>query len=550
MAEYFRSELYGPWQRRILGRVALAASVAGFALLSHLPFYSAASAVLPPTLEEKVSALTTAPVINSIDGKLPVDGMELQALETAIGWVNPAGATQYQIKVIPFNNDGPGINLIRNVETSFTIQPPDISLGTNFVMLPGMSYELWMRVTDANIAIDENSSLWGPWVKAKFRTPVSSYTLSSLHPASSKTTGPKPILQWEAANNSIFYWEIQVSPKPVFPDDTWRWHNLFHGGILPVSNAWIVPESLPAGTYYWRVRPRIQGDGTPEQWGPAWRFTVDPSKPSDAMVYGTMFHDYNGNGTQEKGELGIQNGTATFKSTRTLEEFAALPNGLGKYATIAQQGSNQLLIAANAPESGKAMNYLFPSSSDLYLLTDANRRFTPSISGNVQELLLGLGEGKLTMPFASSIPGVAKVVVAQGFTGSSAHDGIDYAFLDIIGVYLEGIEILAAAPGTVYFAGPSPCNGETILALSVGIKHIDGTYTIYEHLKEIKPGIRVGSFVSREDVIALSGNGGYPACSKAPHLHFELGNTAIGNAINPDMDWIKKMRDGVGTFYR
>src|SRR5436190_3765674 len=36
----------------------------------------------------------------------------------------PPGTTQYQVQVAPYNNDGPAVNLIRNTENCFTLQPP------------------------------------------------------------------------------------------------------------------------------------------------------------------------------------------------------------------------------------------------------------------------------------------------------------------------------------------------------------------------------------------------------------------------------------------
>src|SRR5207249_1829514 len=42
----------------------------------------------------------------------PVEGARLTGLGTTLSWNPPSGALQYQLQVIPANNDGPGINLI------------------------------------------------------------------------------------------------------------------------------------------------------------------------------------------------------------------------------------------------------------------------------------------------------------------------------------------------------------------------------------------------------------------------------------------------------
>jgi len=37
------------------------------------------------------------------------------------------------------------------------------------------------------------------------------------------------------------------------------------GGATPV-NSWQTPVLQHEATYYWRLRPRVQGDGTPVAW--------------------------------------------------------------------------------------------------------------------------------------------------------------------------------------------------------------------------------------------------------------------------------------------
>lgn len=50
------------------------------------------------------------------------------------------------------------------------------------------------------------------------------------------------------------------------------WHNLVHGGVSNPLNSWLTPQLQANTTYYWRVRPRVQGDGTPVAWSSGWSF--------------------------------------------------------------------------------------------------------------------------------------------------------------------------------------------------------------------------------------------------------------------------------------
>ena len=77
----------------------------------------------------------------------------LTGLSTTLSWANPAGATQYQLQVLPAKNDGPAINLIRNIDTSYAVQAPFFGTGP-YVMLPGMTYTWHVRATTATTGID------------------------------------------------------------------------------------------------------------------------------------------------------------------------------------------------------------------------------------------------------------------------------------------------------------------------------------------------------------------------------------------------------------
>jgi len=409
-------------------------------------------------------------------------------------------------------------------------------------------------------ATGENSPLWGKWSKASFRTPMPSYTLSSLNPtaANIKAVGPRPILQWKSTNNSLFYWEVQVSPLQDFGDNTWRWHNLVHGAVkhhegeAQLTNIWFIPQELDAGTYYWRVRPRVQGDGTPAKWGPTWSFRVDPNKPSDAIVYAITFHDYTGNGRQNVGEPLVPDAQLRFKNSLTSAEFIFRTNNNSEYAGLVEQGVNAVRVTAIAPGSRESMNYIFPSLDDFYKANDDSRSYTLNIDSTVHQLLIGLGEGKNTMAFASYV----RYKIRRGYElgpPPKGHTGIDYVFYDSNNRIVEGIEIYAAAPGQVERAGRLACEGETIPGMRVQLRHPDGSFTRYGHFSEINPNLRVGQRVSRGDLLGWSGNGGYPFCSGGPHLNFMTG---VGPASvydyrdysDPNLHWTKK--GIVGPFVR
>ena len=55
---------------------------------------------------------------------------------------------------------------------------------------------------------------------------------------------------------------------------TFVWWNLIHGAVTSPLNSWQTPPLAAGTTYFWRLRPRVQGDGTPVGWGPTWRFTA------------------------------------------------------------------------------------------------------------------------------------------------------------------------------------------------------------------------------------------------------------------------------------
>jgi len=199
----------------------------------------------------------------------------------------PQGTTQYQVQVTPFNNDGPAVNLIRNTENCFTLQPPVKGQG-NYVLLPGMTYSWRVRVTDqaAPASATDPGTTWSNWSdQFSFKTPMPSRAaITAVSPSDgSMVSTSTAVLQWHDPAVNIFYYEVQVSTDQSFrtgADATAAvWWNLIHGGETNPPDSYHTPAQLQANaTYYWRVRPRVQGDAplAGVTWSPTFHFVAAP----------------------------------------------------------------------------------------------------------------------------------------------------------------------------------------------------------------------------------------------------------------------------------
>ena len=209
---------------------------------------------------------------------LPAQNATLPGFGATLAWVNPPGATQYHLQVVPFNGDGPGVNLIQNAAASFTIPAPPDWYG----LLPDLSY-LW-RVRTATVNTSATESDWSAWSSGIFRTPrADSTTVTAIAPAQGSTvTTPTPSLQWANSPGDVFYYELQLSKDQTFTTDpatatAMVYGVLIHGGVTTPRNTYAVPAAFPLEgdtTYYWRVRPRVQGDGAPVAWSVVWSFAT------------------------------------------------------------------------------------------------------------------------------------------------------------------------------------------------------------------------------------------------------------------------------------
>jgi len=206
----------------------------------------------------------------------PPSGTTLNSFGVTLTWTNPPGTTQYHLQVVPFNGDGPGVNVVRNVETSFTVPPPTQWYG----LLPDMTY-FW-RLQSATVPGSATEADWSAWSSWTFRTPkVSNTTLSLVSPPlGSVAASLTPTLTWANSNPEVFYYAIQVSKDATFNTNpatasAMVYQALLHGGVTSPPNSYRVPNQFPLepGTaYFWRVRPRVQGDAGPLGWSDAWGF--------------------------------------------------------------------------------------------------------------------------------------------------------------------------------------------------------------------------------------------------------------------------------------
>ena len=120
-------------------------------------------------------------------------------------------------------------------------------------LLPDITYTWRVRTSGATTFVGLDDPSWSPFAERRFRTPaVSSATISAVSPAAGSTVSSRtPVLQWADSRNDVSYYHP--------------------------PNSYAVPAAFPLepGTpYFWRVRPRVQGDGAPVAWSEVFRFST------------------------------------------------------------------------------------------------------------------------------------------------------------------------------------------------------------------------------------------------------------------------------------
>lgn len=244
---------------------------------------------LRPTTPISVGTPTPAPppVLSPVDAPFllsPGAGAALTSVAVSLSWKNPPSVTQYHLQVVPHTGDGPGLDLIVGdtalvQAASYTIPAPALGRGP-YLLLPDMTYYWRVRTATLGSPLGAGDEGWNSWSEIRtFRTPTrSALGVIPVAPHDGQMlAGPSTTLSWRYTSGDVFYFEVQMSTDPAFETDPEKarasvaW-NVVHGGETSPGNSWNTPSLEKGIDYYWRVRPRVQGDGKPVPWSPAWRF--------------------------------------------------------------------------------------------------------------------------------------------------------------------------------------------------------------------------------------------------------------------------------------
>lgn len=223
-------------------------------------------------------------------GDCPANSAQLQGLGTTLGWANPTGTAQVHLKITPLNDDGPDINLILGSPAMRYRAPAPVFGAGPYVILPGATYNWRVRATtSSNPQISPTDPSWGMWSDSRSFTTrkPDAQTIQLLSPIDGQNTSDStPTLRWGNTAKDEFYYEVQLSRDSDFDTDpstatTAVYWNLAHGGKSTPANSWTVPDAsaLTPGTYYWRVRQRLQATAAGRvepgiEWSPSQRFEV------------------------------------------------------------------------------------------------------------------------------------------------------------------------------------------------------------------------------------------------------------------------------------
>ena len=237
-------------------------------------------------------------------------------LEFTIAPQSPPNTTCIELKVMPAANkingnpDGPGYHniLCGDGFKSINFTRPEMGKGGYF-LLPGMSYNWEYRVSTSPTflnGVDNPGWRWNeftnpytgesyikPTDKGQLLVPARySDKISLVSPRPGETVGPKSLIQWTNGDTDVFYYEVQASRDPKFETDPTKaiasvYWNLVHGGETKPNNSWQVPAGfeLEEGVNWVRIRPRIQGDGTPVDWSQPQSFNVSKTASSKMITH-------------------------------------------------------------------------------------------------------------------------------------------------------------------------------------------------------------------------------------------------------------------------
>ena len=241
---------------------------------------------------ESCSNLTGgAHLLHQADVKL----YDLSRGPVTLTWDSYPQMKQFELRVAPLHNDGPGIDVIVSdpaqvAASRYAISPPMSGQG-NYVLLPGASYAWQVRFSTAVPGSTHSSAhngRWGPWSDPQWFTTAApkAKTLALTSPGPGRAIDDAtPTLRWLNTNPSEFYYELQLSADSQFRTGSDSRASVYwvlvHGGVSQPANSWTVPDEyrLAPGTYYMRIRQRVQATpaGPVEQgipWSTPFQFSV------------------------------------------------------------------------------------------------------------------------------------------------------------------------------------------------------------------------------------------------------------------------------------
>jgi hypothetical protein len=244
-------------------------------------------------------------------------------------------------------------------------------------------------------------------------------------------------------------------------------------------------------------------------------FCVPISIPTDAKLFGVVFFDHNGDGSQQPNEPGIAGASVSVGNQST----SSYCNGVYYFRNL-PDGSHSLVVTADG------FRYLSLSRSDFEPI---GTPVLATVSGNTQQDV-GLMQGFLTLPYSYGTtynigeyfdydPEYGKYLWWNGQQGSGAwrnHVGTD------LGVSVNGVPVVAPAPGEVIWLGEDPNGGWGIDARTP-----DGMIWGAFH---VTPTIALNQTVSRGDTI------GFVNFPGAPHVHLDVKLFRVdGHLYFPDI---------------
>ena len=193
--------------------------------------------------------------------------------------------------------------------------------------------------------------------------------------------------------------------------------------------------------------------------------------------------------------------------------------------------SHRFRVAATAPGPHHVGQLAFPTQS---VVTWQFVLFAGTEAGGHDD------QHVYELPFATTEP----VRVSQGYGGPRTHRHEHHHAIDFS--LATGTPILAARSGVVALVVDVPCDHEAGTGcrnVRVDVRHRDGSYASYQHLKPLSIAVEEGDEIAVGDVLALSGNSGK---SRGPHLHFQVYSpTPDGEFIVESMPTVFRTANGV-----